>query len=116
MKVSSYSFGRMEIDGETVTNDLMIAGSEIKRGWRRKEGHSLRPEDLEWLMDKDPSILIIGTGNSGLMSVLKETESYLKEKGIEFKALRTKDAVREFNEKTEEENPERVAGAFHLTC
>ncbi len=115
MKINSYSFGRMEIDGETVTDDLMVCGEELKIGWWRKEGHNLRPEDLEWVTKREPSFLVIGTGKSGLMSVPRKTKSFLEREGIDFLALPTGEAMDKFNEKTEEEDL-KLAGAFHLTC
>ena len=116
MKIGSYAFGRMEINGETVKDDLMVVGDEIKRGWRRKEGHKLYSADLKWIVERDPSFLIIGKGKSGLMSVPEDTRSYLEEKNIRFRALGTEEAVRIFNEKNAEESAGKVAGAFHLTC
>ena len=42
LKIETYSFGRMIIDGKKYGNDLMICGDSVKSNWVRKEGHRSR--------------------------------------------------------------------------
>ena len=116
MLIESYSFGRMVVAGEEHRDDLMIYEREINSGWVRKRGHVLNPEDLTWITGKDPDLLVIGTGSSGRMKVADETRNFLKENEISLCIGDTEEAADYFNTKLEEDNDERVAGAFHLTC
>jgi len=112
MKIESYSFGRMVINGRTYTSDLIIVGDEVFPNWWRKEGHCLRPEDLKTVVDSKPDVLVIGTGAHGIMSLPAETIKYLEEAGIEVICQPTGQAVETFNQITDR----KKAAAFHLTC
>jgi len=63
--------------------DLIVFPDEIKTNWWRKEGHKLCLEDLSILKEKQPEILILGTGSLGLMKVPDEVIEKLKEMGID---------------------------------
>lgn len=114
MRIESYSFGRMKIDGSIYENDLIVYPDRVEPEWWRAEGHSLSPEDLKSVVDHAPDILIIGTGDQGRMTVPAETESFLREKGITVISGLTEKMSRVFNEKINQNV--KVAGAFHLTC
>jgi len=55
-RIEAYRFGRISIDGETYTRDLIICPDGIRTDWWRKEGHSLRPEDLDSVIDLGPEL------------------------------------------------------------
>lgn len=113
MKIDSYSFGKIIIDGETYTKDLIIFPDKIKTNWWRKKGHFLQLEDLEEVIAFDPQNLIIGTGAYGLMRIDKQVEAKLEELNIELIAEKSSKAVEIYNGF---EDKSRVAAGFHLTC
>ena len=116
MKIKSYSFGRMVVDGEEYSDDLQISGDVINENWVRERGHRLNPDDLTWVVGKDPDLLIVGTGSSGRMAVTEKTRTYLSEEGIDIWVGKTREAADYFNELTERSEDRKVAGVFHLTC
>lgn len=113
MKIEYYSFGKITIDGKTYTSDVIIYPGRVDASWWRKEGHRLHVVDLTDVINAKPEILVIGTGNSGLMVVPDETISYLKSKGITVHVERSEKAVELFNKLQDDKV---VIGAFHLTC
>ncbi len=110
MKIKTYSFGKMTINNKTYTNDLKIINGQIKSNWWRNKGHELSVDDIDDIMEQKPEKLVIGTGNSGQMSVPNDVREEIKNKGIELIIKKTPKAVEEFN------RIENTAGAFHLTC
>ncbi len=114
MKIENYSFGRMIVDGEKYGNDLMVCGDSVKSNWVREEGHLLKPNDLEWVVEREPDLLIVGKGSSGRMKITERTRSRLKEREIYLWSDKTDEAVDYFNSK--QGGSELVAAAFHLTC
>ncbi|MHA1396935.1 MAG: Mth938-like domain-containing protein [Candidatus Heimdallarchaeaceae archaeon] len=112
--ITKYSFGRMIVNEMKYNKDLIVFPDEIKTNWWRKEGHKLCLEDLSILKEKQPKILILGTGSLGLMKVPDEVIEKLKEMGIEVYAFKTQEAVEKYNEIAQQ--GKKVAGAFHLTC
>ena len=46
MRISLYDFGRIVVDGDFHTRDLIIHPDRIVGAWWRKEGHRLFVDDL----------------------------------------------------------------------
>jgi hypothetical protein len=112
MKIEHYEFGKLVIDGKIFTSDLIILGDKIIENWWREEGHLLQIHDIFEVLEFKPEILIIGTGANGLMKVSENLTNKLKVEKIEFFILKTKEAVKKFNEI----GNKKVAAIFHLTC
>lgn len=114
MCIESYSFGNIVINGHTYTSDIIIfPDGRIQDSWWRKAGHSLSISDVTELVNAKPKVIIAGTGASGLMSPDMKLEGVLSQKGIEFRAVPTAQAVRLYNEMSK---TKRVGACFHLTC
>ncbi|NIQ07644.1 MAG: hypothetical protein GWO20_18580, partial [Candidatus Korarchaeota archaeon] len=67
------------INGRRYTSDVIVFPDRVRDSWWRREGHRLHVEDIEGAVQEEkPEVLVVGTGYSGLMKVLPETENYLK--------------------------------------
>ncbi len=113
MHIDSYSFGRIVIDGKAYTSDVIIYPGRIDAAWWRKEGHLLRPADVEEALRLGPDVLVIGTGHDGVMRVPRETLSEIAGRGIDVKVERTAQAVEMYNALQARRT---VIAALHLTC
>ena len=112
--LENYSFGRVTINGRTHTRDLLIQGDHIIPDWRRKEGHSLAPEDIEHHLLPNTRVLIIGCGSPGMLVVPESTASWCKAKGITLLSAPTREACVQYNEMAAQES--WVMAGLHLTC
>jgi hypothetical protein len=112
-QIQSYRFGRMVVDEEAYTQDLILLPDRVADNWWRKEGHRLAVEDLQEVLDADPDVVVVGTGAYGRMQVPEETRRAVEAAGIELRAARTGQAWQTYNDLRRER---RTAGAFHLTC
>ncbi|MBI4642517.1 MAG: hypothetical protein HY743_01980 [Deltaproteobacteria bacterium] len=97
MRIDSYEFGQIVIDGKTYRQDLLI--------WPI-------PYVFEALAG-DPKVLVVGAGAYGRMEVDRELAVYLQDKGIELVAKPTREACLVINQMPENR---RWAAALHLTC
>jgi hypothetical protein len=111
-RLEDYSFGRIVVDGEEHTRDLIVLPDRVVSNWWRREGHSLVMEDLEQVQDELPERLIVGCGAHGQLRPHPAVLEALRERGIEVEALHTGEAVRRYGESDER----RTAAALHLTC
>ena len=68
-EIQDYQFGRMVVDGEPHTRDLVLLPDRVVANWWRKEGHRLDVEDLREVLDAVPKVLVVGTGAYGRMKV-----------------------------------------------
>jgi len=114
MQITDYEFGRISIEGRTYTSDVIILPESVRDSWWRKEGHSLRIEDLDDVIAARPEILVVGTGCYGKMQIPAGTLSYLESRGIQVVVGCTGDVVGRFND-LRRRHPKTVA-ALHLTC
>ena len=112
-KIDSYRFGRIMIDGEVYTKDVIILPQEVIPNWWRDKGHRLKPADLERVLEAKPGTLVVGQGAYGRMTVDETTRQALAEAGIELISVNTAEAVARYNKLRE---GGEVAAALHLTC
>jgi hypothetical protein len=111
-RLEGYRFGRLLVDGQEETRDVIVLPGRVVRNWWRKDGHSLVMDDLEEVLDELPERLIVGTGASGEMQPERKALDHLRKRGIEVIVKRTDEAVRLFAEL----DPSTTAAALHLTC
>jgi len=112
--ITDYSFGKIVVGGKEHTEDLIVFPDRIKTDWWLKKRHLVSLEDLKEVLDFEPEILVIGTGDSGLMKVPLSVQQAIKEKGIKLFCTNTHQARPIFNNLLNQ--GKKVAGAFHLTC
>ncbi len=110
--IDSYEFGSIVISGKRYDYDVILYKDRVDSWWR-ETSHKVTIKDIETLVRQRPGVIIFGTGASGLMNVGKDTEDYIKGKGIEVMIMKTGEATKMFNSLSKTED---VAAALHLTC
>ncbi len=114
MKIDSYSFGHIEINGRVYTSDVIVYRDYVNSSWWRKEGHSLYLDDIIDVLNANPDVLVIGTGYLGMMTVPEKTLRHITSSGIEVRVSRTANAVELYNTLLDKKNT--VIAALHITC
>jgi hypothetical protein len=54
MRIDSYRFGNIVIDGVNYSSDVIILGGIVQANWWRKRGHLLSAEDLQPVITVKP--------------------------------------------------------------
>jgi len=111
-RIEDYSFGRVTVDGEEHSRDVIVLPRRVVGDWWRRDGHSLVIEDLTGVLDELPERLIVGCGANGRLHPHPSVIEALQKRGVEVEAHPTDEAVRRYGES----NPARTAAALHLTC
>ena len=116
--IQSFEFGKIVIDGQEYTHDIMITPDGQVHKWWRKEGHLVSLDDLKLLLDDPPKLLIVGAGTNGMMSFPDSLKDYLREKGIEVTYERTNRAVELFNQcdQSQKKKEETKHDQYSSTC
>ena len=113
MKIDSYKFGGMVIDGQQYTADLIIFADYVKADWWREQGHLLQPEDLVGIDLAKIQKLIVGQGKPGLMKVAKSIKELCEKNQVELISTSSKKAVDIYNSIADKSS---AVALFHLTC
>ncbi len=112
--IETCEFGKIVVHGETYTADLIILPDRIEADWWRQKGHRLQVADLGPVFDAQPDVLVVGTGQMGVMRVDPAVQKRLAAEGIELIVGRTPEACKQYNLLASQSR--RVAAALHLTC
>ena len=111
--IDSYQFGLVVINGEKYTSDVVVFPDRVRSEWWRKSGHELSLEDIAEVLTENPEVLIVGTGESGMMRVLPETKRSIEAQDIKLIVETTTKACQTYNQLC---SFQRVVAALHLTC
>ncbi|MCU0606180.1 MAG: MTH938/NDUFAF3 family protein [Candidatus Edwardsbacteria bacterium] len=114
MIIDACSFGRITVDGRDYTADVIISSGRVDDSWWREQGHHCRLADLAAALAAPPAVLIVGTGDPGLMRVDEDLKVFCAANGVELLVLPTAQAADEYNRRQRAGVP--VVAALHLTC
>ena len=114
MKVNDLSFGSITIDGEVYRKDVIIDNGRVKK---RKKAESKKYRDIygHTPLSGDENIpwkckrLVIGTGHSSALPVMKEIYRIAGKKGVKLIVLSTPEAIKNVNDAD-------TNLILHLTC
>src|SRR6266480_2524933 len=95
-RLEGYRFGRLVVDGEEETRDVIVLPDRVVRNWWRIDGHSLVMEDLEDVADDLPERLIVGTGADQRMRPDPAVLRDLEDRGVSVEVLPTDRAVERY--------------------
>ena len=112
IEIEEYKFGSITIQGKVYEYDVEVRWTGEVLKWWRIESHNVVIEDIKRAIEQEPKLIIIGTGESGLMKVADETKKEIISKGIGLIIDTTQEAVKAFNTQSQK----KVIGLFHLTC
>lgn len=115
MIINKTGFGWIEIDNRRYNTDIIIyPDGTIENRYKEFKGdnHIISKWEIEKVIkDEQPDVVIIGTGQAGIVSVLDETKKFLFKKGIKLIAEPTPQAIQSFNCIVE-----KKCAIFHVTC
>jgi hypothetical protein len=111
-RIEGYSFGRIVVDGEERTRDVIVLPDRLVTNWWRANGHSLVLADLADVLEELPQHLLVGTGAYGQLRPEPEAVEQLRKRGVDVETLPTGEAVQRYREL----DPAHTAAALHLTC
>jgi hypothetical protein len=118
--IERYKFGSIVINGRTYNHDVIVDWDWRVDSWWRKESHTMDWDDFQKAIDKNPDVIIVGTGAYGVARITQFVQQEIAKKGIQLIVDKTEEAVKTFNviqQKMEEgEEKKRIVGLFHLTC
>ena len=93
---------------------MMFLDGTVRQDWKTKTSHVLAEGDIKALLEAKPDVLIVGTGNAGMMRPASDFKKSLKEKGVELLLLKTGDALKKL--KVLREQGRKVGACLHIGC
>jgi hypothetical protein len=117
-RIDGTEFGSITVDGEEIDHDILIRlDGRVKK--RKKKlskskygtSHLISLAEAQYVYQKGARLLIIGTGQHGLVRLDDEAQQFLAERGCQVALLPTPEAAQAWN--AAEGN---AIGLFHVTC
>jgi hypothetical protein len=115
-KIDSTKFGSITIDGKShydEDNYIVSWDGEIT-GLHTAQRHLFDKPELEIILKNNPEIIIVGTGDSGLLKVSEEVKVKCKQNAIELVYDISRKAIVKFNENVTK--GKKVIAFIHVTC
>ena len=117
-KIQAAKFGSITIQGQKIEHDVIIRldGTVKKRKKKLSKrvfgtSHRISLAEAQHVFDQGARLLIVGTGQHGLVHLDDEARGFFDEQGCQVRLLPTPEAIRAWN-KAEG----KVIGLFHVTC
>ncbi len=79
------------VDGKVAKRDKQVA--ETLYG----SSHQIGPGELKKLCKGNPEVVVIGTGQAGMASLSPEGETLLRDRGVDFETLPSREAAAIYN-------------------
>ena len=113
MLVEHYGLGQITVGGRTYTADVIIWPEGVDDTWWRAEGNAMGPDDVDAILNKQPDVVIVGTGETGQLDVPSDVLAALQQGCSRVHVEPTQRACELYNELAG--GPQRVVAALHLT-
>lgn len=111
-KIDNAFFGSILVDGRKYENDIYVHwDGEIHE---RQKTHNFTKKEFEDLALKDPEVIVIGTGMSGMLVIDPAAATAASVHGIQLLPVKTPEAVQRFNALAKMKK--RVIAVLHATC
>lgn len=116
MRFGAFTFGSIEVDGNTYEHDLVVDRGRVRK---RRKGPSkpFRPqyghtplsvaEDIPW----DCRRLVVGSGANGALPVMPDVAEEADRRGVQLVVLQTSQAIEELGRGQHDTN-----AILHVTC
>ena len=114
MKIDGTGFGWISVDNVLYNHDIIIfPDGNIKNRYEGFKGdnHILSKEEAEKVINSSAEIIVVGTGQSGGLSIPEETRQFFSKQNIKMIAELTSKAIVTFNNTTG-----KKCALFHTTC
>ncbi len=117
LKITKLSWGKIEIDGNRVFKDVKLFPSGCREwNWREtgtEHSPGIQYSDVQELLDNGAKTVILSIGVLGRLKVQKVLIDKLETEGVVVNILKTKKAVKLYNELSKSE---KVGALIHTTC
>jgi hypothetical protein len=111
-------FGSITIDGVTHEHDVLILPEgDVKKRQKKLSSavygtsHVISLAEARHIYEDSAHRLIVGSGQTGMVTLSAEAFAYFQQHGCRVDLLRTPDAIRAWNEAGDD-----AIGLFHVTC
>jgi len=72
--IKEYRFGLINVDGKEYTEDLEVRWDGKVLPWQRESSHLVGIKDIERAVEENPEVIVIGTGELGLMKITEDAQ------------------------------------------
>lgn len=112
-------FGSVYVDGKSYS-DILVVNDKVEPREREKleqifgTSHMVVPAEVSKLTGGNPDVILIGSGQSGVLKVADEVKDQIEKGGAKLIVLETPEAIYKYNELVKK--GKKVNALIHVTC
>lgn len=114
VRINSTEFGSITINNKKYNNDVVVSYKDLVKEGKLQIRHLISKRELVFLLEEEPNVIVIGTGQEGCLQVSSDVFNFSEQKGIEVLSSTTPEAIKKFNQLYA--SGKRVVGYMHVTC
>jgi len=114
VKIDGIGFGWISVNNVHYNHDIIIStDGKIKNRFEDFKGdsHILSKDEVEKVIGSGAEIIVVGTGQSGIMSISEQAKEFLAKQKIKIIAEPTPNAIKTYNSLAV-----KKCAIFHTTC
>jgi len=111
--IDEHKFGSFVVGGKSYLGDIKIIDEKVHY-WLDRKKHTISYEDMNKILESEPDLIVIGSGNSGYLEMPAEVRDSILGRRIELFIDVNINAVKKYNEAVSKGR--KVAALFHATC
>lgn len=111
------SLGRVKYGSDVYDKDFVVSTFQEVFPRDYDDEHLITDEELERSVDDKTKIIMIGTGDYGVVRISKEARSYCKKNKIKLMTKPTPTLIKEYNKKMKRKGRKpNVTAIIHVKC
>jgi hypothetical protein len=114
VKINSAEFGYLTVDNNTYSSDVFVYWDGKTETAEAGVRHLLTLKQAKKILDRNPKILLVGSGHDGYFEVSDEVMHTCQTKKIQLIVMPTPAAIEKFNGLIEKRK--KVIAFIHVTC
>ena len=119
VKIEKISWGKVKVNNKDYHQVLIIGGEVLERDKIKLETlfgttHKIGEWEQELLLSKNPDIILIASGWSGILKLDEEFKNLVARHGVELRVVLTPEVVKKYNHLIAE--GKKVNCLIHTTC
>lgn len=110
------SLGKVKYGSEVLDDDFVVSTFEEVFPRNFDEEHTVTDDEIERSIDDHTKVVMIGTGDYGVLQVSKDAKNYCKRNKYQLVVKPTPDIILDYNKMVKARKKPNITAIVHVKC